>query len=578
MHFDDRLATVLRSGADGERAARTQFRQLLDLVGSAPGHADEALLGHALDRLGELSGAIPVAERAGMIREPVLRLRNPRLLAWLALDEPAVIQAAMASARLSEAEWLELIPALPVTARGLLRHREDLPRGAKGLLARLGVRDLVLPPTARDEPGHADDAVKPMLDAATPAENEPDTQDKVPDPRPADSGNTAGPIPEDSEIGAIMRRIEAFRRARQSAERGPLAPPLPLDEFAEDLAHRPPPSFDFTTDKDGRIDWATPGLAPMVHGLLLIAEGPAAVARPCPQSRLAMTLRQPLRAGTVVIDGAPGVTGSWRIDATPRFAMTDGDFLGYRGRLRLLQSPAPDARSPASQTAEIIRSMLHELRTPVNAIQGFAEVIQQQVFGPAPNEYRALAAAIGVDVARVQAGFDEVDRLARLEMGALSLEEGTSDLQASTAEILARLQGALRDRSAGFRFHGSANPVTVSLAEVELQQMCWRILASVAGAAAAGEILEVVLRGTGDRALLEVQLPAALEQREDLFLHGEHSGTHTVTAGMFGTGFTLRLARAEAHAAGGELSHDEERILLALPLGLADGRHGSASA
>ena len=36
MQFDDRLATVLRSGAAGERAARTQFRQLLDLLGSAP--------------------------------------------------------------------------------------------------------------------------------------------------------------------------------------------------------------------------------------------------------------------------------------------------------------------------------------------------------------------------------------------------------------------------------------------------------------------------------------------------------------------------------------------------------------
>ena len=36
MLFDDRLATVLRSGAAGEQAARTQYRQLLDLLGSGP--------------------------------------------------------------------------------------------------------------------------------------------------------------------------------------------------------------------------------------------------------------------------------------------------------------------------------------------------------------------------------------------------------------------------------------------------------------------------------------------------------------------------------------------------------------
>ena len=44
MQFDDRLATVLRSGAAGERAARTQFRQLLDLLGSTPPSANGPLI------------------------------------------------------------------------------------------------------------------------------------------------------------------------------------------------------------------------------------------------------------------------------------------------------------------------------------------------------------------------------------------------------------------------------------------------------------------------------------------------------------------------------------------------------
>ena len=58
--------------------------------------------------------------------------------------------------------------------------------------------------------------------------------------------------------------------------------------------------------------------------------------------------------------------------------------------------------------------MLHELRTPVNAIQGFAEVIQQQLFGPTPHEYRALAAGIAGDAARILSAFEELDRLAGL--------------------------------------------------------------------------------------------------------------------------------------------------------------------
>ena len=43
MHFDDRLATVLRLRATGERAANTQFRQLIDLLGERPQAGDPAL-------------------------------------------------------------------------------------------------------------------------------------------------------------------------------------------------------------------------------------------------------------------------------------------------------------------------------------------------------------------------------------------------------------------------------------------------------------------------------------------------------------------------------------------------------
>ena len=51
MHFDDRLATVLRHRATGERAAKTQFRQLLDLLGERPQAGDPALKAAAYLRL-----------------------------------------------------------------------------------------------------------------------------------------------------------------------------------------------------------------------------------------------------------------------------------------------------------------------------------------------------------------------------------------------------------------------------------------------------------------------------------------------------------------------------------------------
>ena len=107
MLFDDRLATVLRSGAAGERAERTQFRQLLDLLGSIPPGANGPLVAAGYRRLTELAGAVPAAEQSRILREPGMRLRNPRLVAHLARGEPQAAAAAMTAARLTESDWLE---------------------------------------------------------------------------------------------------------------------------------------------------------------------------------------------------------------------------------------------------------------------------------------------------------------------------------------------------------------------------------------------------------------------------------------------------------------------------------------
>ncbi len=46
---------------------------------------------------------------------------------------------------------------------------------------------------------------------------------------------------------------------------------------------------------------------------------------------------------------------------------------------------------------------------------------------------------------------------------------------------------------------------------------------------------------------------------------GARTEVSAVTAGMFGAGFTLRLARAEAEAAGGSLALRGETLVLSLP-------------
>ncbi|MGH6787070.1 MAG: sensor histidine kinase [Novosphingobium sp.] len=519
MHFDDRISTVLRVRADGPALARIQFRQLLDLLGTQPVEREGPQVEAAFSRLAELANRISARDRAGMLAEPGLRLRSPRLVAALASDAAPVAQAAVRQAQLSDEQWLDLIPALPVGARGVVRHRRDLGPRASELLNRLGIHDRGLP----------------AAEAA------------------ADEG-----------IGALVRRIEAYRKAREvpAAANANDAPRLPLGE--EHVLHAPPrpSSFDFATDPAGRIVWADPGVAAMVVGRAPFDTARAAQRR-LPLSGLALTL-----------GGASALAGGWQADAAPQFDPLSGRFTGYAGRMRRLPEAAA-ANTPATEPsmtraerdADRIRQLLHELRTPVGAIQGFAEAIQQQIFGGVPHEYRALAAAVAGDAARVLAAFEELERFAKLESGGLAIEPGSADLAAIVAETVARLAPFTARRNSGFDARAKGEALAVPVAPIEAERIVWRLLATLAGTSTPGEVLALKISAEPEGVRLTIALPTLLAQRDEagLFSAAVGSVPQTIASGMFGVGFALRLARSEARAAGGRLERRGNDLRLVLP-------------
>lgn len=543
MHFDDRLATVLRHRATSERAANTQFRQLIDLLGERPQAGNPSLKAAAYLRLIALGEMIPVPVRAAIVGEAGWRFRNPDLVRWFGEAAPPVAAAALARAQLTGPEWHALIPQLPVRARGFLRHRRDLPDEAIRVLDRLGVLDRALP------------LPEPLELAA-----EFEELAGLPEPEPLllASSDVAEP---GEDIRALVARIEAFKRARGAPEGD--APRLPLDEPPPPFSRKPLAGFIFGTDTEGRIDWAEPEFAPLLVGMDLLARTNSLPRRAAGDFTAAFRNRQPVHEAPIELRGAPAIAGDWMVDAAPRFTRSDGRFFGYVGRLR---RAVVDNESARHAEADRIRQLLHELRTPVNAIQGFAEVIQQQIFGPTPHEYRALAATIAGDAARMLAGFDELDRLARLESGALDLEPGTSDFAAIARAQVAQLQTVLSPRVARFEAQWSELPAPLALAQGEAEMLAWRVLATLAGATGAGEAVPLALDCTQGQIELRSTLPAALRQAEDIFNAETRPASGALSAGIFGAGFSLRLARAEARAAGGELSRVGDALVLSLPL------------
>ncbi|WP_296679824.1 histidine kinase dimerization/phospho-acceptor domain-containing protein [Novosphingobium sp.] len=563
MHFDDRLGTVLRLRADGPAVRRIQFRQLLDLLGTMPSDARGAQIDCAFSRLAQLAATIPAADRAAMVRDQGLRLRSPRLVASLVGDESQIAAAAVDRAELSENEWLDLIPALPIGARGHVRRRRDLGLAVEAHLARLGIRERGLPPAVPAVA--AGEAAQPPSSVAADDGPEPAQTNVAPFVSPA---RASIPANEDG-IGAIVRKIEAYRRSRQEADAALSvdAPRLPLDE--DPILHAPAHvrAFDFATDAAGRISWSDPGTAPMMIGQALAS----LTASPPSALRDALRGRQPLRAVRVRMEGARAIAGDWQIDATPWFDPLTGRHLGWRGRMRrpvsAPSSPAAALPTKPDSQSDRIRQMLHELRTPVNAIQGFAEVIQQQLFGPTPHEYRALAATIAGDAARMLAAFEELERLAKLDSDALDLEPGETDLAGVVEATVGQLAAHTRQRGSGFALKISGTVPAVPLAQIEVERIVWRLLATLAGVSGPGEVLKLKLQPRGSAIRVDVSLPAVLAARDDKALFETSAGSvpQVIAAGVFGVGFALRLVAAEAKAAGGQLVHKGDRLRLVLP-------------
>lgn len=609
MHFDDRLDTVMRTPLRSDAARLTQFRQLIDIL--AQKHAeriDSARLDEAYVLLAELSQKLPVEQRAQVITETGYRIETPRLLSMLALHEPEIARPAMRGARLDDAQWLALIPTIPPEVRDHLRGRSGLSRQVSERLARIGVEAeapaLPPPPAApegENEPGPGATAAEtrglqladiPPPPFITPAalgldeepedeplelddpideEAAPEPQAEAPRPAPAEPA-PAQPAPWEEpiplapvrpdpaqNIGELVKRIESFRKNREDAGDGadrsaPAAPRLPLDEMQGEETRIT--AIDFTTDRVGRIVDAPRSVAPMLVGYSLSGAS----------ERIGRSVRRrlPIVDEMLDISGAPAVAGRWRLDAMPVFDPDGGRFMHFRGRLR---RPGKVV-TRATKRAEKLRQLLHELRTPVNAIQGFAESIQQQIFGDVPHTYRAFAATIASDSAAMMAGFEELELFARLTGGEIDLAGEGCDLSTTISQTLDQLATYTQPRVSGFKSRIARPPVPIAMSRCDGERLVWRLLGTLAGETAPGEFLALRLTVQGDTAQFSAGIPRRLAEREGekLFEGGIANGQNAISAGMFGSGFALRLARAEARAAGGDLQRDSDELVLSLPL------------
>lgn len=534
LRFDDMIATVLRQSEARPAALAAKWRQLVDLV--AQGRSASDAQDEAVAWLRDKRGQVPAETRREVARALAGRRISPAALAFFAEDSPAVAAPLVAGALLDSEAWLELLPRLGPVARGLLRHRRDLPPEVADALFRFGAADFAL--SGEVEAGVA--AVSPAAERS------------------------------EAQIRDLVARIENFRRRRDAAGAAAAATSAAaIDEFQ------------WETGPDGVILWVEGApRGPLVgQSIASIAErGQYGVDG---QAAGAFEKRAPFRDARFSVPGGGGASGDWRISGVPFFDSAQGNFLGYRGAARRPRldevahggaaAEAPTGLFGTDLPADSLRQLIHELRTPLNAIIGFAEMIDGQYMGPAALSYRARASDIMDQARRLLSAVDDLDTAARIETQRLQLAESSVDAVA----LLCRLHDAY-ERVA--RQRGSRIVVEIERdlpdAKVELdaaERMFARMLAATIGLAREGETITATMamgQDSGRKMLcLSIDRPKAIEGLDEAALldPGYSPDGDWPGAPALGLGFALRLVRNLAEAVGGALQVGDRRFSLFLP-------------
>jgi hypothetical protein len=511
VRFDDRLMTVLDQPATDPHDRAVRWRQLVDLVARAGGQADNPLVDQALHLIRSDGPLVDDSLRAAAARAVAALPLPYELVALFASDTMAVAAPILAAARLGRDEWQKLLAlADEETRRFILTLHPDLP--------------LAQPADARatDEP-HVEPA-EPHVELAEPLV-EPAKPAQVP------------------SISDVVARIERLRRGRAQTAAG-------ADEAAAAAAGAST-LFRWECVPSGEIVWVegAPRGALIGRSIARAEEGEGVE----PEVERAFAMRSPFRDARFSLPGEGTVAGEWKISGVPAFDPADGRFAGYRGIALREAGGALDAarygQSALLTDPNSLRELVHEIKTPLNAIIGFAEIIDAQLLGPADRHYRTRAAEIVGQARLLLSAIDDLDFAAKLQSDrnrpgsgtdlAILLEQVGAAMRQGASASAPRLELSIETR----RRRCALEP---ALAERLVTRFCTALLA----AAADGEQVVVHLDNSNARCLLWVRPPPGLDAANGDAANG---------------GFSLRLVRGLARIAGGNLTITKARTTLALP-------------
>ena len=505
VRFDDRLLTVLNQPAGDRRDIAVRWRQLVDLVARAGTNASSPTVAQALESIRADAHNVDENLRAAAARAVAALPLPLGLLEYFASDRLAVSAPVLAAATLAPDEWPSILHAADEETRRFIEtlHPEIRPEAPAEL-------------------------TESLVEARRPEPEPPATTPSLHD---------------------VVQRIERRRRVRASMRRSGGFAAVPQGS---------PSLFRWECGPGGEIAWVD-GVprGPLIGRSIARAQNGDGD-RVDQDVVRAFTVRAPFRDAELIVAGDGLISGQWKISGVPAFDPADGRFRGYRGVALREQEDRNAAVEAVEALADpdSLRELVHEIKTPLNAIIGFAEIIEGQYLGPADRRYRDRAQEIVRQARLLLTAIDDLDFAAKVH----SSGEGAHE-RVNLSDLVGRMMPALSELATAARVELEAPRAmrdSAAATEPELaDRLIFRMCSALIDEAEPGERLRLAIERAGERWRVSMTRPARLATLpEDELLGGDAD---------LERGFSLRLVQGLARIAGAELSAPKGTIALLFP-------------
>lgn len=230
-----------------------------------------------------------------------------------------------------------------------------------------------------------------------------------------------------------------------------------------------------------------------------------------------------------------------------------------RAHLRVAEQRAREAAEQANRSkAHFLATITHELRTPINAVMGYSQLLADEVYGPVNAVQKDHLGRVGASATHLLDLVEELLSYARIEAGQEVVRPVKAMLADVVAQSLVLVHPLAEKKGMVIRVEGDDAPLELFTDARKMTQILVNLLANATKYTENGDIVllvRVVEPGANARVYFEVTDTGrgiAVEDHDhifDAFWQEDHLLTHTSGS----TGLGLSVARQLARLLGGDV-------------------------